>query len=853
MKKIEFILMIALTTLTILYGCRKQEMVQKEKIPSIPHGNQEVSVSFPEGMNVKFTDYSLFSLADDSRLDASGNSTVSYNQGHTNIAWLFDKDNNIVMAGFVNDTAKAINAASTAKVLLYYALGIPMLPKEMTDGYVNEINSIQGVTDWINTFTVLLKKDRLVLSKGGHLEALKTAVLSMSGDNNNYSAFNSTGDDRLMAVSQPNLIAVKKADINVYGGVKSGLQVSSKELSKVLITNNYRRRAHAFFYKTKFKDLAGVEKGVISEINETTPSDKDQSLDPTDAINSFTGVVGSWIEGKAMDFAAKEGGPFDFPLQDNESEATYKVRIVGPGIWAPGKKLTNAEKTTLYKLEVKTLTFDFLIPLLASTITKKIDAKPVDAATESEKETFNDLLQAAQTIVEEMIKGSPGVYEEMQKGNYKEALTKLLESAYAGNANAGKEGFVKVMAILARMAVQQKYYVSPQYDEVLAQNRMMKILEFTDKILEGTDYAHIVFNLMASQHMDEWELLLRSGTVTLQFLPGYDSLLNTAEETKIKAEIKNMAESDGDQHPFFEWSTTGNYGKLVDTKGHSGSSFETADAIISYQSTTNSSQLKEGDNIDYIYAKALFNNVVIGTDTIAVNVKRIDYEMKPEDAVVTGKDHADAAKTATLFLQKTDGKRDIPNSNIYDFKIEWSTTGSYGQLEGATTTYNDDDIVYKATSKQDGIFNETVTARIYVKPKGENAAYSFYGQDKVTVKIDNDPKKRIIWKPMQLFHGDDTSGSLYKNCIKYAGVNFAPDPNAKSYELKFLGVITIIGAQTHLSWNAGKPSPAPLAPSIGASEYSVYYYYTVRSAPYNLQHADEPSLSGGARITIYLK
>src|SRR5690606_21809252 len=277
------------------------------------------------------------------------------------------------------------------------------------------------------------------------------------------------------------------------------------------------------------------------------------------------------------------------------------------------------------------------------------------------------------------------------------------------NVGVVKDGFVEVMAILAKNAVDQGLYVSPQYDEVASQKKMMKILEWTDILLQSSDYLRIVYDISKSEFIDEWDLQLMGAKVTLQFVQGHDSLLNTADETKIQAEIKNMNETGGDQHPYFEWSTTGKYGKLVDTKGHSGTEFATADHIVSYQSTVNSSDLGDGDNIDYIYVKASFNNVLIGRDTISVNVRKIDYELKPEDAIVTGKKHKNAANNVTLYLQKTDGKRDIPNNDIYDFKVEWSTVGSYGSLVGATTTYNDDDIVYKATSEQSGVFYETVT------------------------------------------------------------------------------------------------------------------------------------------------
>ena len=849
--------------IVVAMGCNKDEPEPDIDIPTRPISTQDVKVSFPDGAPVNYADYSLYSLAEEAKLDASGNAAVAYNKGSSNIAWLFDKDNNLVMAGFVNDKDKTIDAASTARVMLYYTYAIPMLPEEVQKVFVQDIGSISGVSDWEDTFTEILKNDRLTLSKGTYLSALEAAIDEMDKTDADPSGKRNAQDRQ--GTADTDIAAKRPADINVSPGQqKSGLLVSSEVLSKIKFTNHYRRRAHAFFYKTRFKDLNGVQKDILSDINATTASDREERVDPVGAISSLTGVLGAWIEGKSMDFAALESGPFDFQLEDHESEATYKARVVGPGKWRADKILTNAEKTKLSQLEIETLAMDFLIPAFASAISSKIGGKPGANATEAQRESFEAMVKALSTVVEEMIKGIPGVYDEMKKGNYSAATHKVIEALYAGNVSVVKDGFVKVVAILAKNAVAQGFYVSPQYDEVASQKRMMKILEWTDILLQSSDYLRIVYDISKSEFIDEWDLQLMGAKVTLQFVQGHDSLLNTADETKIQAEIKNMNETGGDQHPYFEWSTTGKYGKLVDTKGHSGMEFATADNIVSYQSTVNSSDLGDGDNIDYIYVKASFNNVLIGRDTISVNVRKIDYELKPEDAIVTGKKHKNAANNVTLYLQKTDGKRDIPNNDIYDFKVEWSTVGSYGSLVGATTTYNDDDIVYKATSEQSGVFYETVTARTYIKAKGSGDDYTFYGQDKTTIKVDNDPKKKIIWVAMDQYEGHFsqpwTSGNTYYLCIKENGVTFEHDPDAESYSLQFMDMKTVIGAPTHHSWKAGAPSPYPPNEIVGTGfdgkRYMVIYAWGSRTS-YDNQHAEDPygylAAVGGARITITLK
>lgn len=855
----NLLLLLTVAHIFILAACQKTGL-KEDPTPPVPYDNLLVNVRFPDGMNINYSEYSLFSLGEDSKVDASGSSSIAFNNGSTNIAWLFDKENNLVMAGFVNETATDIDAASTAKVLLYYYYSFPIALDTIKNDFVSGIGSVNGVGDWINTFTNLLKNDRLVVSNGTYMTSLTS--IAETTINGSLAPSGSPGLGQLATLSstKSSAVAIRNADITVYtGDVKSGLQVFSEELNQVKVTNFYQRRAHAFFYKTSFKDLNGVKKNILQEIGETTPSDRDEAIDPTGAINSFTGVVGAWIEqeGDVIELAAKTTDPMSFPLQDNESEATYKVRIVGGGNHNVSTKLTSVEKSKLFRLEMETLALDFLVPLLASEVSSKISNKASGNLSESQKANYNQYKDAIVTLVEEMIKGTPAVYDKIKEGKYKEALNELLKAIYAGNTSVLKEPFMAIMAHLSSMAVQEKFYVRPSFNELVSQNRMMKILEVTDKLLEAGSYVKMLAELGLANCIDDWELLLKSGKVTLMYTAGSDSVISTAQETKIKAEIKNMNESGGDQHPFFEWSTTGKYGKLADTKGHSGKSFSTADFIVSYQSTTNSSDLKDPENIDYIYVKASHNNVLIGMDTIKVTVKKSTYEMKPVGPTVTGKQHKNAANEATLYLAKViTGQRDIPGHESLDFKIEWSTSGTYGSLVGPTTTFNDDDIKYKATSEQIGIHTETITAVIYAKNKGEND-YFLYDQIKGTVKIDNEDKKKIIWRPREIFHGDDQGPHLrtgdnpprpLNQCWKGGGVSFDPDPEAKSYSVQF------DGQPTRFSWNANQSNPSPPLPYVDAPTFTVIEGGHLRNSLLSeTVHVEDWSVSGGAVITIYLK
>lgn len=263
----------------VMTGCDKDRPEPNIDMDPLPYDRQMIKVSFPDGASTNYTEYNLFSLAEEIKLDPTGNAAAAYNKNSSNIAWLFDKDKNLVMAGFVNDRDNTIDAASTAKVMLYYAFAIPMLPEEVQKAFMQDIGSIPGVSDWEKTFTEILKNDRLTLSKGTYLSALRAATDRM--DKTEAAPSGKRNMEDRQDAGGTGMVAKRLADIGVSPGQqKSGLLMSSEALSKIKITNHYRRRAHTFFYKTRFKDLGGMQKDILSDINETTASDREEKVDP---------------------------------------------------------------------------------------------------------------------------------------------------------------------------------------------------------------------------------------------------------------------------------------------------------------------------------------------------------------------------------------------------------------------------------------------------------------------------------------------------------------------------------------------------------------------------------------------
>src|SRR5690606_28130088 len=121
--------------------------------------------------------------------------------------------------------------------------------------------------------------------------------------------------------------------------------------------------------------------------------------------------------------------------------------------------------------------------------------------------------------------------------------------------------------------------------------RILNSIAVIDLILQGNDLRLVATHAATSRNLEEWTVVARGSKVSLL---AEEAKVVPYSQQKITAEIKNMEEF-GDTHPYFEWSTSGKWGYLKDTKGHQGASFESSDHEVFYNSNTNSG-LTDGDN-----------------------------------------------------------------------------------------------------------------------------------------------------------------------------------------------------------------------------------------------------------------
>jgi hypothetical protein len=80
---------------------------------------KEVSVIVPPNSSFKPAGNKVFSFGTEETIDASGKSKVTFEKGSFTVAYVFNTDKKLVLAGFITDSTNVISPATTAKVLLY--------------------------------------------------------------------------------------------------------------------------------------------------------------------------------------------------------------------------------------------------------------------------------------------------------------------------------------------------------------------------------------------------------------------------------------------------------------------------------------------------------------------------------------------------------------------------------------------------------------------------------------------------------------------------------------------------------------------------------------------------------------
>lgn len=770
MKKLFIFFLVFLTL-----SC--QEETEPTNPPLANFETQAVQIVLPEESSVDLNGAKLLSFGESFPVAADGKTKAVLLPNTGQIAYLFNKEGLLVMAGYITKEENKLSPATSALYLVYLASGYWLSSEDLASPFFQNIVKLEPVQDWQSEFEELWKSNPSLLSGDTFMGPLGELMEKIAPEPNVLDI-----RSRLAENGRISDISVDESDI------KSGIQVFEKELGKIAVSNYYRRRAHAFFYKMKTKKSDGTEIEHLSSISKGTGSELDFPVSATTGFTTATGAIGGAIDGNIQKADVATTDPVSLSLADDEDEKTYQVRVVGAGGVNHSIPMTDLEQIKQIRLSMETFVLDFFLPIGMQMVgwKKNLNAAGFNVG-EGPLVEFVDKMEV-------IINSSPATYDKIMAGDYKGALETFLE--YIASEGAGNKYFE---AVLKEIVLAVKYIASKQNVDIQGVSEKLDkgaiksfggILKFINTVMAGQDLARVSFGISMSKNIEKWTVHARSAKVSL--LPA-DATVSSRGNQKITAEIKNLQEEGGDNFPYFKWSTSGKFGIIQDRRGNRGTDFESSDKEIIYYSQTNANDLPEENNFEYVYVEAYYKNELIGRDTTVLNLKKSSYQLKPGGLILTGKE--DQLNSAKLFIEPVNQR----DADFTGKKVVWSTEGKHGKLvsfdgiSDVITTYDTNSITYVCSDKETKNGTETITARIYEK-SAVDGEYFLYEELTQTIGIENSENVKLMTLNMDVKSIRSSAGG-YISCSAAVLFYLEPQPDAISYTARVIdhNVANMIG------------------------------------------------------------
>jgi hypothetical protein len=709
----------------------------------------DVSVVIPEGMTLDLSGSKVLANTFDFAVDESKKSKIALQRSQTQLAFLLDKDENVLLSGFINEERKEISVTSSAEVLLYYGSGAFILPFEFRQRYLDKVTELAVFDQFTKDLESAFKQNPSAFSNGSFRPILNDALAEIVKD------------------VEP--LDIKARQINFDpNGVQSGIQIFDNDYQSVYVRNYYRRKAHSFLYKTAFTNKEGIETILKETIASGDISDIQQPIEATKSVSGFLGTLADGLAGQGIQYAKTDSPPINIPLGENESEATYELRVIGPSLGINLDLLgpSSAEKEKWEDLMIETLFMDIIIPLMS-----EVFSAAGDMATEEHSKIIAD-------AVKKVADFTPFYKELYQTKDLTKFVTDVMDYFISDKVNSD---FQEVVAdLLAERAMQNGSWevdLNAKYRQEMKKARFLKILKYIDLAIKGADFSKMIGEISSSSALEKFKVKAVAHDITLS--PKQASIV-TFSNQELTVNTKTQL---GDGEAFlYKWSTPGKYGKIRDNLGNNGTEFENGQKTITYRAETQSSNLPD-DAIEEVmvtaYVKQGSNLTKIGETKALITVKPARLEVKPKNVTLSGKEK----QKVKLYVEWANGDAFYkPNDPTFDYKFEWNTDGIYGNFEGGlrSVTTTVPHLSYQALDEDVKSATERVKVKAYLKSKDSNN-WTLYDDIEGSVQVENDELKKVIYVNLTPRPWGPTVVGNFTNCGASTLFLIPPYENAVSY------------------------------------------------------------------------
>ncbi len=736
-----------------------------------------IQVVLPDGDSGTLTDNIVNTLGEDTKVDGSGNAEIPVFGNDLELAFLFDANSNPVLAGFVSKEKTEISLKTTAEVLAYFSVVGYAEKEDLKKEILEELAQMPSFEEFISSLTDTFKADRLMLQKGGFSSGLLNFIDKIL--------------DEKTDVDLSNRVLVDEKD------VRSGIRIKEMINNSIEISNEYPRRSHAFIYKMTSTNKSGQETVINSAVNGTDFADFDFPIAAPildeGQTNRSKAVMASLANCGNPIYEVQKTDAQALPLEESELSVLYEVSVIGPGSSGKDREMTEDEQGMFERLSQETFIVDYLLPVLTEISGRKSDLLSLKGSKDEE----------LYVQVKPYLDANSAVNALIFEGDFETALHNYIDDIYKDNNGSFGDAFdimLDAYDILSGGGNQPYNYILNNEQK----KNVTKIAGVINKIANLLSYQCVNSKIGASKSLESWDVTVEDGAVSLD--PETMVTSNTSDGKEIIATVVNGGQANDVYE--YEWTTSSVFGGfLSDTKGNSGTNFNSDSERVLFISTASSGQLSDGDNIETVSVKVFrvegADKIELGTASMEVNVKKDKFRIKPNGVTIQGN------TDLTLYLSNADGETIIPNSES-DYKVVWTTNGSYGLLAGFGTnwtTYNENTVVYRCTDSETEQGVETIYAAIYAKPKNSNEDYRLLDEVSATINIKNEENVKYLYPKVEYDIWDDSNGDGYGYAVFF---QFSPEADALNYslrvkELKF-GNNSTSFVNSGKSWTAGNDS-----------------------------------------------
>ncbi|MBW3467472.1 hypothetical protein [Arthrospiribacter ruber] len=760
----------------------------------------DINVVFPENVSPDLEGAKVIGAFKEHPLQGSS-SKVFVPQGKSQLAFLQDKDDNILLLGFINDKNKTLSIQSSAEALAFIGLGGFTLPSSVQEKYPDEAASLSGMDEFKKKLAELYVSDNKLFQTEKFMSALGEFV----------KPYYEKGEE----------IDIRARQVNVDPtGYKSGIQVFENDFQSVLIRNQYLRAAHAFMYKLSFKDKEGKKTELFKSENFNQSSSPEIiSETPIDAANKSGGIIGviaDHLAGNGLEVFMKETGPISIPLGANESEAEYAVRLVGPTFGNSAQnRMTTKELEKYTEMAIQTFLVEALIPAIGYFINNNIKI-------DGDEGWPLEMMNSATTS---FINGYPEIAKKVEEGQYREALKESLEKLFIDplqDAVADKAKNQLLDMIFSRYAKDPEFgnlYDTKDLQTKSRTAKFLKAFDLIEKALGFWDAGRLMAHLTNARPVEQFLVTAREHDIKL--LPKTQSITALSNQ-EFTVETKTEL-SDG-QAFLYKWSTSGTYGNIRDNLGNTGKEIENGQKTITYRSDKAAvpNDAKETISVQ-VFVKQGPNETKIGEASSTLTIKPARLVLKPDGITLSGKEKQSLA----LYVEWLSGTP-FEQEEFFEYRYEWSTPGQYGMFEGKTTaiTTQRPRLTYQALDEDVEKAEESLKVDIYMRRKDGGDWFKYHTAEG-KVNIENDEKLKILHLPIQI----STYRHALANTNGYTSIMNVSFPKSDEYEEYS---VRLYGFRRQLSpslegvsgsWQEGKdmPSRFNMAAFLGQNLFGVSY------------------------------